>query len=338
MNLSTEKISYLVFFVLLSAAAVFCGGITVSGNTKNEQSLSLPDSVERFLVSSGEKKTKNGTVGKVLQIVEVYFHGENEYRQMALEDYVTGVVLGEMPSGWNPEAYKAQAVAARTFALYKLTGGKKCSCGAVLCDCPGHCMAYCDYGEAEKTVPEKVRTVSSAVRETGGETVVYDGKLIEALFHSSSYRMTAGSDEVWGGSLPYLVPVETPEDPIVTEKEVGREELEEIFGVVITEAGAESAPGAVTAFSEMSGRSSGLVFDGFEIPAAEVRTALSLASANFRVEYNGENDSFQFTVYGKGHGVGMSQYGAQKMAENGAGYREILLHYYSGCEILCGGE
>ena len=126
--------------------------------------------------------------------------------EMELEEYLKGVVYAEMPSSFNIEALKAQAVAARTYTKFKMADSTH------ICDNPSHCQAW-----LENDYSENFEKVSKAVEETRGKTVSYMGETIEAFFHSSSGGKTESSKDVWGKDIPYLVPVESPnEDKIMS--------------------------------------------------------------------------------------------------------------------------
>jgi stage II sporulation protein D len=184
--------------------------------------------------------------------------------------------------------------------------------------------------------------LETAVSATDGEYLVYDGEPIQAVFHSSSAGATASGAEIWG-DVPYLVSVDTPETEDTVPNFVSTVEVSlSDFAAALSEAfpDADFSGSADTWLAETtlsdSGRVDNLLVGGVCVTGAEMRKIFSLRSTAFELEYTGS--SFLFTVTGYGHGVGMSQYGANIMAQRGSSYSEILLHYYTGAEIVRGGR
>ena len=250
---------------------------------------------------------------------------ERETVDMDLETYLLGVVLGEMPASFEPEALKAQAVVARTYTLRRKTVGKKHT-DADICTDPACCQAYGDPANYEEAVIEKVR---SAVTDTRGLVLTYGGALIEATYFSSSGGRTEDAVAVWGSDLPYLQAVDSPEAAF---------EDQYLSEAVFTEASFENALGidlsgsCDTWFGPVSYTNGGGVdtmeIGGREFDGTELRRLLGLRSTAFDVEIHG--DQIILTTRGYGHRVGMSQYGAEAMAVDGAIFSEILAHYYQG--------
>lgn len=246
---------------------------------------------------------------------------------LGLEDYIYGVVCAEMPASFAPEALKAQAVAARTYALRKLSSAVHAP-GAQLCADYTCCQAYTaqdpeSWGDQGAEYSAKVR---QAVAATAGQVLTQDGALIDAVFHASSAGATAPAQAVWGAQVPYLVSVSTPETAenvpgLLEERTFTSQELETLLG--------SAQLGAVT-YEDWGGVSS-LAVGKKTLAGPEVRQRLGLRSARFSVERRG--DDFVFTTLGYGHGVGMSQQGANLMAQAGSDYRDILAHYYPGTTL-----
>lgn len=261
--------------------------------------------------------------------------------EMDLGTYLVGVLRAEMPASFPEEALKAQAVAARTYTLYKLAGGTGHE-NADICTDHTCCQAYLEEEAARENwggdaayYEEKVR---AAVKETDGEVMLYDGAPILAVFHSASAGLTRPAGEVWTTDVPYLQPVDSPENAERIPNYYSRvtftaAEFKEKFLAAHPEAdfsGAVSGwiSGAVT---DSAGSVEHITIGGVQVKGTQVRSIFGLRSACFTWE-TGEK-GVTFFVTGYGHGVGMSQYGAGTMAEEGADYREILTHYYSGVEI-----
>lgn len=246
---------------------------------------------------------------------------------VGLEDYIYGVVCAEMPASFEPEALKAQAVAARTYALRKLQSQVHAP-DAQLCADYTCCQAYTaqdpeSWGDQGAEYSAKIR---QAVSATAGQVLTQDGTLIDAVFHASSSGATAPAQAVWGAAVPYLVSVSTPETAenvpgLQEEKSFTDQELENLLG--------SAKLGAVT--YESWGGVSAMEVGSQALTGPEVRQKLGLRSARFSVERRGENTVF--TTLGYGHGVGMSQQGANLMAKAGSDYREILAHYYPGTTL-----
>ena len=259
-----------------------------------------------------------------------------------------GVVSGEMPSTFHIEALKAQAVAARTYSLARVLraaseGNPQAHPAAPLCDST-HCQVYRSPSELEQLkgsdwMKDDWKKICRAADETKGQLLYYNGELVEqALFHSSSGGKTENSEDVFAAAVPYLTSVDSPYE----EKATHREEKHAFTVSELASAVKSSYPGTdfgnITADSiKILDRSSGnrvasMQFGSGTLTGREVREALDLPSANFTVDIS--ENTVTFTSNGSGHGVGMSQYGADGMAENGYGYKEILSHYYSGTQVF----
>ena len=261
--------------------------------------------------------------------------------ETTMADWLPGAVAGEMPASFEPEALKAQAVAARTYILHLMASPKSAHPDAAVCDDPACCKAHLtaeqmrsNWGDAYDANHAKIL---DAVRSTDGQYLAYEGEPIEALFHSSSAGMTEDAAEVWS-ARPYLVSVDSPETAedvpnYVTSVTVSEAEFAETIHSAYPDIqlSGESAfwLGAVT--RDGSGRVETVDVGGTLIPGTEMRTLFDLRSTAFTLDRTDEG--FLFTVTGYGHGVGMSQYGANVMAGDGAGYADILAHYYPGTEL-----
>lgn len=272
--------------------------------------------------------------------VTVLVHGQVE--TMPLSQYLRGVVAAEMPASFPPEALKAQAVAARTYTLYKLRSGGNHGEDADICTDHTCCQAYLGREAARAGWGEQADAyearVEAAVRETDGETILYGGVPILAVFHSSSPGLTRAAGEVWVNDLPYLQAVDSPEageriPNYYSRVEFTAEELKAKLRSAFPEAelsgGMEhwlSGPAA-----DGAGNVDTVSVGGVSAKGTQVRAALGLRSACFTWEV--QEGKMVFFVTGYGHGVGLSQYGAGAMAAAGADYREILTHYYTGVTV-----
>ncbi|MGN1027096.1 MAG: stage II sporulation protein D [Faecousia sp.] len=250
--------------------------------------------------------------------------------QMDMDAYLTGVVLAEMPAFFESEALKAQAVAARTYARKASVTGGKHGDGSVCTDYTC-CQAYQspeEYLEKGGT-RDDIQKVRSAVLDTSGYVLTYNGELIEAVYFSCSGGKTEDAVAVWGTDYPYLRSTDSPgeenaafysETKVFTPKE-----FEDALGIVLSTEPAQWL-GEVT-------RTAGDGVDTMEIggvkySGVELRAALGLRSTAFTIAV--QDNEIRIVTYGYGHRVGMSQYGADAMAAAGSDFRQILSHYYPG--------
>ena len=233
-------------------------------------------------------------------------------------------------------------MAARTYTLYKLRTGGNHGDAADICTDHTCCQAYISEGRARANWGEDADAneskVETAVKETDGETVLYGGVPILAVFHSSSAGLTRAAGEVWQDDLPYLQAVSSPEagDKIpnyYSRVEFTAEELKEALGSAFPEADLSGGmEGWLTdPASDSAGSVATVRVGGVTVKGAQVRSALGLRSACFTWEI--QDGKMVFFVTGYGHGVGLSQYGAERMAAEGADHREILTHYYTGVTV-----
>ncbi len=278
-------------------------------------------SVSRLYAGKEEKPTEEIPTGKNLQVLMP----GGTVHEMALEEYVLGVVLGEMPASFETEALKAQAVVARTYALRE-----KRHQNANICTDHTCCQAYCA-PEAYTGGKEALEKVRSAVLATAGQVVTYQGALIEATYFSCSGGKTEDAVAVWGQSVPYLQAVDSP----------GEEKAANYLKTVSMSASEFSA-----AFGGLTGTPSTWIgkitytngggvdtisIGGNTYKGTQVRQKLGLRSTAFVITVVGS--SVTITTKGNGHRVGMSQYGADAMAVTGSSYGEILAHYYPGTKL-----
>lgn len=247
--------------------------------------------------------------------------------EMELTEYLTGVLLGEMPGEFHEEAKMAQAVVARTYALRTAARGAKHP-GSVCTD-SGCCQSWVDPEKFSDT--ETVRKARAAVEATAGLVLCYEGQLIEATYFSCSGGRTEDAVAVWGSDVPYLQSVESPGEEMA---EHFRDEAvfsEEDFMKAL---GLRGTPAFRNWRYTEGGGVASVEISGEEFSGTQLRSLLGLRSAAFTMEL--EAGKVRIVTSGYGHRVGMSQYGAQAMAETGKTFREILAHYYPGTEAVSG--
>ena len=262
--------------------------------------------------------------------------------EMDLEEYLLGVVRAEMPASFEPEALKAQATAARTYTLHKMRAGSNHAGGADVCTDATCCQAYIDEAAAlanwgEQAEAYRLKT-QQAVTETAGQVILYGGQPVLAAFHSSSAGLTRPAGEVWSSDLPYLQPVSSAETASDVPNYHSRAEFSaEAFKKAVWAAypKADFSGSMDTWLKKVQRDAAGTVqtveVGGLVLRGNALRSALGLRSACF--EWEVQDGRFVFYVTGYGHGVGLSQYGANRMAKDGANWQEILLHYYTGVTV-----
>ena len=252
---------------------------------------------------------------------------------MDLEHYITGVVLAEMPAEFETEALKAQAIAARTYA-WKLTNTSGKHPDGAVCTDPACCQGYIcaeEYLTKTQNADNLIR-VREAVRKTEGIILTFQGQPIEATFFSCSGGFTEDAEAVWGREYPYLTAKESPGEETAccffSTKTMSAAELEEILHVSLTGEPANWFRDWI--YTDSGGVYSVCVGDR-RFSGTELRRKLDLRSTMFTVQIR--DGQILFEVKGSGHRVGLSQYGANALAEKGMTCAQILLYYYDGVEL-----
>lgn len=261
--------------------------------------------------------------------------------EMDVNQYLWGVVAAEMPASFELEALKAQAVAARTYAMQRAQWQNQNHPDADVCGDHRCCQAYISPEQAAQNWGDKAadytQKILGAVDTTGKEVILYEQKLISAVFHSSSSAQTLDAVQVWGNSVPYLVSVESPEGADVpnyhSETKLSAEDFKTAFLAAYPEAVLEGSPTGWFGAAERTagGNVSNITIGGVPVKGTKLRTLFGLRSTAFQIETSETEVTFRVT--GFGHGVGMSQYGANALAKEGKNYRDILAWYYSGVSV-----
>ena len=264
--------------------------------------------------------------------------------EIGLDEYLYGVLSAEMPASYEEEALKAQAIVARTYTIYQIkeNGGKHGE--AHVCDNPSCCQAWISKEDRLKRWEENKRDeywnkIVLAVDSTTGKIITYEGKPINAFFHSNSGGTTEIPLNVWGGSgYPYLQAVATAgedaysqyaSEVTYTKNEIV-EKLRQNHPEIQINFELEDAI-QIKEYTD-SGRVKTISFGNVNLSGVEARTTFGLKSANFSIKIEG--DKVKFAVIGYGHGVGMSQTGADALAKEGKSCEEIIHHFYTGVEIV----
>jgi len=277
-----------------------------------------------------EEKTEN----KEKNIISVLEKGA--VKEYELEEYLYGVLAGEMPASFHSEALKAQAVAARTYIVNKCGSKDKVHPDADVCTDSTHCKAHLSEKEikekfGDKWLSEYKDKIISAINETEGEIAVFNGEAIDAVFHSSASGLTENASDVWGNDVPYLVSCESPGDLNAPNFESQVYVSFENFAELMKKCGYNVSPYVGEIEKNTTGSVKTIDIGGEKIKGTKVREIFSLPSAFFTV--SADEKGFTFHCKGHGHGVGMSQYGANYFAQNGMKYDEILKKYYKGIEL-----
>lgn len=291
------------------------------------------DSVSKKTITSSNSEVKNSTSSSSVkeesspildsnQTYVVVNRQNGSTVKLELEEYLVGVVGAEMPASFHEEALKAQAIIARTYTLKALQRGLKLTDN-------NSTQNYKSNIELQKMWKNNYNTyyqkIKNAVDSTKGMYLTYNGEYIDAVYHSTSNGKTENSEYVWGNAFPYLVSVESPYDTsnssfynsvfipfsTLSEKLQLNVNINTFFNIISKTTG---------------GRVNKIEIDGKSYTGVEIRNMLGLRSADFELDVGSEGVIFKTRGYG--HGVGMSQYGANGMAKNGYNYAQILNHYY----------
>lgn len=256
----------------------------------------------------------------------------------------TGVVSAEMPADFELEALKAQAIVARTYTVYKITQNQSKHGEAHICDDSSCCQAWITKEDRmarwdDDKREENWKKIVQAVNDTKGRIITYEGKPINAFFHSNSGGTTEMPVNVWGGTgYPYLQAVETAGEDAYeqfsSELEISKDEfvskIKEHYSDF--EINFEDQNCFQILEYTSGGRIKTIKIGNHNFSGVELRTLFSLKSANFIVTIKDEN--IRFEVKGYGHGVGMSQTGADSLAKQGYKCEDIIKHFYTGVEIV----
>lgn len=322
---------------LLLMPFVLVGGWSAPNSRFLENYKTYPSSSD----SSGSSKAGGHTV-------RVLISDTGEVEEIPVFDYICGVLAAEMPVTYEAEALKAQAVAAFSYTVYRMEGELARPGlipehkGAYVCTDYRHCKSYLSKADALKKWGQewfdaywgKLESAAGAVENA---VLTYNGMPINAVFHSISSGETECAVDVWGADVPYLVSVQSLQDQNAPDYQTTRSFTDTQFAEIL-----RAASSGVSLTGDPSGWLGGAeltqaggvkqyTIGGVAFKGADLRELFGLRSTNFTLAYG--NGTFVFTVKGYGHGVGMSQYGANELAKEGKTWQEILRWYYTGVEI-----
>lgn len=281
-------------------------------------------------ISSGTEKDKTSDSFRVC------YSETQKVEELEAQDYIFGVVAAEMPALYELEALKAQAVAAYTFALYRksINTDKEYD----LTDSHLTDQSYITLEQAKErwgdNADEYIKKIKDAIKEVENYKITYNNKPILAVYHAISFGKTETAKDIWGGDYPYLKSTDSYGDKLskdyISTLTVSTADFKEKLKAEINFS--DNPSNYIGKFTRTAAGSVKTVkICNTEIPGNELRQIFNLKSANFEIKFN--EDNFTFTVYGYGHGIGLSQNGANYMAKQGADFKQILKHYYKDCEI-----
>ena len=333
-------ILFIVIFFILPALLT---KRTVPTNAKSENNIENKKIEENKNISTSEitntnldtyKYNKYGTINLLHKKTEIV-------EQVKLDDYLCNVVSAEMPADFAKEALKAQAIVARTYTIYMIQHKKHEN--ADICDDSTCCQAWISKDDRMSKWDENIREenwkkICLAVAETQGKIITYDNQPIDAFFHSNSGGVTEVPVNVWGGTnYPYLQSVQTTgeetykqysSEVTLTQEELINKLKEKYSDISIDFSKEDDLK--ILEYTE-SNRVKTIRFGNHEISGVEARKILGLKSTNFEIIR--ENQNIKFKVKGYGHGVGMSQTGADSLAKQGKTAEDIIKHFYTNVEI-----
>ncbi len=324
----------LIMTVILYIILVFFPLTALIDKNFNNETDNISEKAHTVTATSAitEKKQQKNN-----ETVSVFLTEKGKEVEMSAEEYIYGTVCAEMPASFHKEALKAQAVASYTYMKWLKENADNSSYSADITDSPSQHQAFATEDELKKKWGDSYSIYSSKVKEAVKsvlyEYLTYNGETAMTVFHSLSPGKTSNASDIWKSSLPYLKSVTAPGDKlspdfsseinlnikdfIVPFEGIKEEELMKIFDGIKT---------------DKSGFVSEISLNNNLYSATDLRSSYNLKSPYFTVEK--EKDVITLTVYGKGHGVGMSQYSADYMARQGSTYKEILAHFYSGTKLI----
>lgn len=327
--MKTNLIITLILFLIM----VFFPIITLI----DREEKNLTDSSAGTTVSDVKNAETTQHKEKVSEKVSLIVSATGKTTEMSVEEYVYGAVCAEMPASFHIEALKAQAVASYTYMKWLKENADNPS--SVITDNSAVHQAFVTDSELKEKWGSSYEIYSQKVKEAVGsvlyEYLVFEGETAMTVFHGLSPGKTADSEEIWKSALPYLQSVTAPGDrlspEITTKTEFSKEEFVKIFD----DAKAEDYDGIIKGINKNEdGFINSITFKEKTLLPSDIRSALNLNSPFIKADKSEKGISL--TVYGKGHGVGMSQYSADYMARQGSTYKEILAHFYKGTELVSG--
>ena len=312
-------------------------------NSQNNQEDTQENNVAEPTTTNVEENQQNQNDNNS-RTIKLLHSTTGQIEVIDLDEYLYGVVSSEMPANFEIEALKAQAVVARTYTIYQISHNSNKHPGADICDNYACCQAWISKEERlAKWKAEEAESnwnkITEAVNSTKGKIITYNGEPINAFFHSNSGGVTESSVNIWGGiDYPYLKSVETSGEDGYTQYssqvQISKQDLLNKIKEKYPDCEIDFSQSDCIQIKELttSGRVKTIKFGNKEIAGTEARSILGLKSTNFTFSIEGDNVTFSVTGYG--HGVGMSQTGADALAKSGSTFEEIIKHFYTNVEIV----
>ena len=328
---------FIYFFAFLFICFIFPALLT----KREKETSSEVNNIEINNTSKVEENAQSQYEYKKYGTIKLLHQKTGEVEEVNLDTYLCNVVSAEMPADYEKEALKAQAVVARTYTIYKIENKKHDN--ADICDDSKCCQAWISKDDRLNRWEESQRNsnwdkICKSVNDTKGQIITYNNQPIDAFFHSNSGGVTEVPVNVWGGTgYPYLQSVQTSgeeaytqyaSEVVFTQEELLNKLKEKYNDISIDFANDDDIK--ILEFTE-STRVKTIKFGNHNLSGVEARTLLGLKSTNF--EISKENNNIKFSVKGYGHGVGMSQTGADSMAKQGNNAENIIKHFYTGVEV-----
>lgn len=290
----------------------------------NDQTSEVNKQKENNEIKTNEENSKQELITYEKPVT--IYRNNNDVITLELEEYLIGVVGAEMPASFSMEALKAQAIISRTYALKKIENNEKLTDTVSTQRYKDNNELKKDWGNSFDTYYKKIKI---AVESTKGLAIYYQNNLIDAVYHSTSNGKTEDAINVWKNDIPYLKSVDSTWDKDATS--YLREETKD-FNNILTLFGISKDNNSLEILSRNdSGRVSEIKIGDKVISGVEFREMLGLRSTDFDLEL--ENNNLKITTRGYGHGVGLSQYGANGMSKQGYNYEQIIKHYYNNVNI-----
>jgi len=307
----------------------------------------LPFLIVTYNKTDGKPPTPQTNIKQGDTRIKVYISQDKKVVEMDLDEYIKGVVAAEMPADFEYEALKAQAVAARTYAYRKkvLNQGDEQHHGADICTDSTHCQAWVSKNDAMKKwesdkAAKNWEKIDKAVSETHDIIITYNNNIANPVFHANSGGATENSEDVWEGvGEPYLRSVPSKGEEIANSYKSEQiikindfyNTLKKKYPNIKLDTANILKEIKIIEYSE-GGRVKTMKVGNITLKGTEFREIFSLKSTNIKIELSGK-DSLKITTYGYGHGVGMSQWGANVMAKSGSSFEDIIKYYYQGVSL-----
>ncbi|MFD6438292.1 stage II sporulation protein D [Peribacillus sp. NPDC060186] len=323
----------IVLFVAVAFVIIMIPAVLVLPFSNDKTSGKLDEQLEQKAKEEGKEVSTNDMSSVE---VAVYRTSAKKIQKLPIESYLAGVVAAEMPADFEEEALKAQALTARTYIVDQLINDNRMGLpdGADVSDTVMH-QVYMNNDELKEQWGSdykwKMKKINKAIKETEGQILTYEGKPITATFFSTSNGYTENSEDYWEAEFPYLKSVSSPWDKespkFYNKMVVDAADFEKKLGVSLS-----SGTTIGTVIERTSGNRVGVVeIGGKKLTGKQIREKLGLKSSDFNWERQG--NQIVITTKGYGHGVGMSQYGANGMAREGKNYEDIVKYYYKGVKV-----